>query len=37
MGLGLSILRSTVEKYDGLLVTEQNNFIFLVEITIPIP
>lgn len=37
MGLGLSILRSTVEKYDGLLVTEQNNFIFLVEVTIPIP
>lgn len=36
-GLGLSIIRSTAEKYNGLFVTEYTDAVFSAELTIPIP
>lgn len=36
-GLGLSIILSTVEKYNGLFVTEYTDTVFSAELTIPIP
>ena len=35
-GLGLSIIRSTTEKYNGLFVTEYTDTVFSAELTIPI-
>lgn len=35
MGLGLSVIKNTVEKYDGLFNVIPNNSKFVVEITIP--
>ena len=37
MGVGLSVIKTTVEKYDGLFNVIPNETKFVVEITIPIP
>ena len=36
-GVGLTIIRATVEKYDGVFTTKYDKDIFRSEITIPIP
>lgn len=36
-GVGLTIIRSTVEKYGGLVNIESDNTDFTVEITLPVP
>ena len=36
-GVGLSIIKTAVEKYNGLVVTESDDDAFSVEITIPTP
>ncbi len=36
-GIGLSIVSTAVEKYNGLFITDYQNNTFTVEITIPVP
>ena len=36
-GIGLSIVSTAIEKYNGLFVTDYQNNTFTVEITIPVP
>ena len=37
MGVGLSVVKSLVEKYNGLFIIIRENGKFIVELTLPIP